>query len=88
MIHEVMREEEREDSISEILRYIHIALLCIDENAETRPSLDKVLHWFSCFSTPLFESRNADPSLGDTDSNRSLSPGHNSVVSMSSGYGD
>ncbi|KAL0845528.1 hypothetical protein Bca101_018774 [Brassica carinata] len=55
VVHEVMREQERENSISEILRYIHIALLCIDENAETRPTIDKVLHWFSCCSTPLPE---------------------------------
>ncbi|ESQ38287.1 hypothetical protein EUTSA_v10029460mg [Eutrema salsugineum] len=58
VIHEVMREEESEDSISEILRYIHISLLCVDDNPETRPSVDNVLHWFSCSSTPLPEPTN------------------------------
>ncbi|KAF2539036.1 hypothetical protein F2Q70_00003504 [Brassica cretica] len=47
VIHEVMRKEERQGSISEILRFIHIALLCVDVNPDTRPSLDEVLHWFS-----------------------------------------
>ncbi|CAE6133945.1 unnamed protein product [Arabidopsis arenosa] len=85
VIHEAMREEEREDSISEILRYIHIALLCIDENAETRPSIDKVLHWFSCFSTPLPEPTFGNRFLAEEETNRlwspSLSPGHSSVTS-------
>ncbi|KAL1213226.1 Cysteine-rich receptor-like protein kinase 45 [Cardamine amara subsp. amara] len=94
VIHEVMRAEEREDSISEILRYIHIALLCIDENAETRPSLDKVLHWFGCFSTPLPEPTIGNRFLEEEETNRflaeeetnwslspSLSPGHSSVTS-------
>ncbi|CAA7018569.1 unnamed protein product [Microthlaspi erraticum] len=93
VIHEVMREQERGDSIREILRYIHIALLCIDENAETRPSLDKVLHWFSCFSTPLPEPAISIQFLVEEDTNQSLSPslspGHSSVLSpMSSRYGD
>ncbi|CAH8273034.1 unnamed protein product [Arabidopsis lyrata] len=85
VIHEVMREEEREDSISEILRYIHIALLCIDENAETRPSIDRVLHWFSCISTPLPEPTSGNRFLGKEETNwpwsLSLSPGHSSVTS-------
>ncbi|EOA20953.1 hypothetical protein CARUB_v10001286mg [Capsella rubella] len=85
VIHEVMREEEREDSISEILRYIHIALLCIDEDAETRPSIDKVLHWFSCFSSPLPEPFIGNRFLAEEETYRSwslsLSPGHSSLMS-------
>ncbi|XP_019085417.1 PREDICTED: cysteine-rich receptor-like protein kinase 45 [Camelina sativa] len=87
VIHEVMREEEREDSISEILRYIHIALLCIDEDADTRPSIDKVLHWFSCLSTPLPEPFIGNRFLAEEETNLSwspsLSPGHSSVSFMS-----
>ncbi|XP_010422141.1 PREDICTED: cysteine-rich receptor-like protein kinase 45 [Camelina sativa] len=85
VIHEMMREEEREDSISEILRYIHIALLCIDEDAETRPSIDNVLHWFSCFSSPLPEPFIGNRFLAEEETNLSwspyLSPGHSSVMS-------
>uniref|UniRef100_A0A1J3IRX9 LRR receptor-like serine/threonine-protein kinase n=1 Tax=Noccaea caerulescens TaxID=107243 RepID=A0A1J3IRX9_NOCCA len=78
-----MREEEREDSIGEILRYIHIALLCTDDNPETRPSLDKVLHWFSCFSTPLPETAIGNRYLAEEDTNClfSPSPGHSSLMS-------
>ncbi|KAG2276091.1 hypothetical protein Bca52824_058646 [Brassica carinata] len=54
---------KKEDSISEILRFIHIALLCVDVNPDTRPSLDEVLLWFSCFSTPLPEPRIGNQSL-------------------------
>ncbi|CAH8358602.1 unnamed protein product [Eruca vesicaria subsp. sativa] len=57
-----MSKEEREESISKILRYIHISLLCVDVNPESRPSLD-VLHWFSCLSTPLPEPRIGNQSL-------------------------
>ncbi|KAG7615641.1 putative cysteine-rich receptor-like protein kinase 45 RLK-Pelle-DSLV family [Arabidopsis thaliana] len=85
VIHEVMREEEREYSISEILRYIHIALLCVDENAERRPNIDKVLHWLSCFSTPLPEPTFGNRFLAEEETNwpwsPSLSPGHSSVTS-------
>jgi serine/threonine protein kinase len=85
VIHEVMREEEREYSISEILRYIHIALLCVDENAERRPNIDKVLHWFSCFSTPLPDPTFGNRFLVEEETNwpwsPSLSPGHSSVTS-------
>ncbi|KAG2331486.1 hypothetical protein Bca52824_002666 [Brassica carinata] len=93
VVHEVMREQERENSISEILRYIHIALLCIDENAETRPTIDKVLHWFSCCSTPLPEPTIGNRFLVEAETNLSfspsLSPGHSSVMSpTSSRYGD
>lgn len=93
VVHEVMREQEREDSISEILRYIHIALLCIDGNAETRPTIDTVLHWFSCCSTPLPEPTIGGRFLAEAETNLSfspsLSPGHSSVMSpTSSRYGD
>ncbi|CAH8363352.1 unnamed protein product [Eruca vesicaria subsp. sativa] len=94
VVHEVMREQERDDSISEILRYIHIALLCIDENAETRPTIDKVLHWFSCCSTPLPEPTIGDRFLVEAETNRffsspSLSPGYSSDMSpTSSHHGD
>ncbi|CAH2071322.1 unnamed protein product, partial [Thlaspi arvense] len=85
VIHEVMREVETEDSIREILRYIHIALLCVNDNPETRPSLDKVLHWFSCFSTPLPEPTFGNRFLGEEETNQSLSPslspGHSSLMS-------
>lgn len=88
VVHEVMREQEREDSISEILRYIHIALLCIDENAETRPTIDKVLHWFSCSSTPLPEPTISDRFLVEAETNLcfspSLSPGYSSDMSPTS----
>ncbi|KAH0910534.1 hypothetical protein HID58_033855 [Brassica napus] len=88
MIDEVMIKEEREDSVSEILRYIHIALLCVDLN--TRPSLDEVLHWFSYFSTPLPEPRIGDQSLveGETIDNMSLEEREtNWLLSPSPGYG-
>ncbi|XP_056862100.1 cysteine-rich receptor-like protein kinase 45 [Raphanus sativus] len=88
VIHEVMREQEREDSISEILRYIHIALLCINENSETRPTIDKVLHWFSCFFTPLPEPTIGDRFLEEAETNLSfspsLSPGYSSDMSPTS----
>lgn len=88
VVHEVMREQEREDSISEVLRYIHIALLCIDENAETRPTIDKVLHWFSCCSTPLPEPTISDRFLVEAETNLSfspsLSPGNSSDMSPTS----
>ncbi|CAN8308311.1 unnamed protein product [Cochlearia groenlandica] len=79
---DVIHETMRRDSISEILRYIHIALLCIDENPEIRPSLDKVIHWFSCESSlPLPEPTIGDQLLveeeRDWSSSPSLSPGHN-----------
>ncbi|KAF8101670.1 hypothetical protein N665_0202s0033 [Sinapis alba] len=91
VIDEVMRKEEKEVSISKILRYIHIALLCVDVNSETRPSLDEVLHWFSCFSTPLPEPRIGNQflveeetigyqSLEEEETNW-LSPGYGSPMS-------
>ncbi|XP_010540376.1 PREDICTED: cysteine-rich receptor-like protein kinase 45 isoform X2 [Tarenaya hassleriana] len=48
IVHEDLRED---DSITEITRFIHIALLCVDENVETRPNAETVLHWFSCRSS-------------------------------------
>ncbi|KAJ0264818.1 Cysteine-rich receptor-like protein kinase 45 [Hirschfeldia incana] len=74
VIDEVMRKQEKQDSISEILRYIHIALLCVDVNPETKPSIDEVLHWFSCLSTPLPEPRIGNQSLVEEEINWLLSP--------------
>ncbi|XP_056850142.1 cysteine-rich receptor-like protein kinase 45 isoform X2 [Raphanus sativus] len=84
VIDEVTRKEEKEDSISEILRYIHIALLCVDVNPETRPSIDEVLHWFSCLSTPLPEPRIGNQSLEEEETNwlsAAPSPGYGSPMS-------
>lgn len=69
---------------SEILRYIHIALLCVDVNPETRPSIDEVLHWFSCLSTPLPEPRIGNQSLEEEETNwlsAAPSPGYGSPMS-------
>lgn len=85
MIDEVMIKEEREDSVSEILRYIHIALLCVDLN--TRPSLDEVLHWFSYFSTPLPEPRIGNQSLVEGETIDYMSLEEKELLSPSPGYG-
>ncbi|KAG2282573.1 hypothetical protein Bca4012_051136 [Brassica carinata] len=61
----MIREDGEEVSLSEIISYIHISLLCVDDNQETRPSLETVIHWFCCFSSPLLEPETC-PSLSSS----------------------